>query len=279
MKRLLVVVPAALVLALAGGGWWWLRQPLPGLDGEVGVPGLRGPVEVVFDGYAVPHVYAREADDAWFAAGVLHARERLWQMELYRRVTGGRLSEVMGEATLPIDKRFLTLNLRAAAEAEWQRAQPAVKVALERYAAGVNAIRGQLLPRQRPVEMQLLGISPEPWTPVDTLAFGRLLAWRLAENHQSELVRAAVAEKLGADAARQLGGRYPPDAPTVLNTASARAEAAVEGASPSAGLRSGEPLTRNLPIRSSSCIDDWVSTNSSPSLNTSGDPPGWMPTY
>jgi penicillin amidase len=186
------------------------------LDGELGVPGLKDPVEVVFDGYGVPHVYARDPEDVWFAAGVLHARERLWQMELYRRVTAGRLSEVMGEATLPIDKRFLTLNLRAAAEAEWARARPEVKTALERYAAGVNAVASRLIFRQRPLEMQVLGISPGEWTPVDTLAVGRLLAWRLAENHQSELVRAAVAAKLGVEAARQLAGRYPADAPTIL---------------------------------------------------------------
>jgi penicillin amidase len=190
---------------------------------------------VVFDGYAVPHVYARDPDDAWFSAGVLHARERLWQMELYRRVTAGRLSEVLGEATLPIDKRFLTLNLRAAAEAEWARARPEVKTALERYAEGVNAVIATLQPRQRPIEMQLLGFSPSPWTPVDTLSVGRLLAWRLAENHQSELVRAAVAAKLGADAARQLAGRYPSDGPTVLGSIDGPSHAAAEGAAPATG--------------------------------------------
>ena len=73
-----------------------VREPLPLLDGELGVSGLKGPVEVLFDGYAVPHVYARDPDDAWFTAGVLHARERLWQMEIYRRVTAGRLSEMFG---------------------------------------------------------------------------------------------------------------------------------------------------------------------------------------
>jgi penicillin amidase len=215
VRRLLLVMLALAAMAL-GGGWWWARQSLPSLDGELGVAGLKDPVEVVFDGYAVPHVYARDPDDVWFAAGVLHARERLWQMELYRRVTSGRLSEVLGEGTLPIDKRFLTLNLRGAADAEWQRVRPEVKSALERYAAGVNAAAGALQPRQRPVEMQLLGITPAPWTPVDTLAVGRLLAWRLAENHQSELVRAAVAQKLGVDAARQLSGHYPTEAPTIL---------------------------------------------------------------
>ena len=222
MKRLLVTGLVVILLALGGGAWWWARQSLPRLDGEQAMPGLQEPVEVVFDAYGVPHAYARDPEDAWFAAGALHARDRLWQMELYRRVTAGRLSEVMGGATLAIDQRFLSLGLRAAAEAEWQRARPEVRTALERYAAGVNAQARRLLFRERPLEMQLLGIAPAEWTPVDSLAVGRLLAWRLAENHQSELVRAALASALGGDAVRQLGGRYPPDGPTVLGAPSGR---------------------------------------------------------
>lgn len=254
MKRLLLVIVVLLLPALGAGAWWWARQPLPVLDGQLGVTGLKDPVEVIFDRHAVPHVYARDPEDAWFAAGVLHARERLWQMELYRRVTGGRVSEVLGEAALPIDKRFLTLGLRDAAEAEWQRARPEVRSALERYAAGVNAVAAALGPRQRPIEMQLLGITPAAWTPVDSLAVGRLLAWRLAENHQSELVRAAVAQKLGAESARQLSGRYPANAPTILGSATdAPAVNAVDPApappaAPSSGSDPELPkTTQNLP--------------------------------
>ncbi len=216
LKRL--IWTALVLVILAGfGAWWWVRASIPPLDGEITLIGLHAPVEVLFDGAAVPHVYARDVEDAWFAAGAMHARDRLWQMELYRRATMGRLSEVMGEATLPIDRRMLLLDLRRAAEAEWKRAGPAVRTALERYAEGVNSVTfAQVARRHRPVELQLLDITPEPWTPVDSLAVGRLLAWRLAENHQSELVRAAVASRLGVDAARQLGGRYPAGAPTVL---------------------------------------------------------------
>ena len=215
MKRLAL---AAVVLLLLAGSttWWWARGSLPPLDGQVALPGLQAPVEVIFDAYGVPSAYAAGIGDAWFAAGALHARDRLWQMELYRRVTLGRLSEVMGEPTIPIDQRFLTLGLRPAAEAEWERASPVVKAALERYAAGVNAVMSAQAGRQRPLEMQLLGITPAPWTPVDSLAIGRLLAWRLAENHQAELVRAAVAARLGPEAAQELTGRYPSDAPTIL---------------------------------------------------------------
>ena len=99
-------------------------------------------------------------------------------MELYRRAASGRLSELLGEATLAIDQRFLTLGLRLAAEREWDRTPPDVRSAFESYAAGVNAAmsvgRGTL-----PLEHQLLGLAPEPWTPIDSLAISKLFAWRL----------------------------------------------------------------------------------------------------
>lgn len=216
MKRILFAT-VVLLLVAAGSAWWWARGSLPALDGQLAISGLRAPVEVLTDAYGVPTAYAGDTDDAWFAAGALHARDRLWQMELYRRVTRGRLSEVMGEATLAIDQRFLTLGLRQAAAEEWSRATPVVRLALERYAAGVNAAASTLTGRRRPIEFQILGITPEPWTPEDSLAVGRLLAWRLAENHQAELVRGALAGKFGETAARELAGRYPADGPAILD--------------------------------------------------------------
>jgi penicillin amidase len=161
LKRLIVTGLLVLLVALAGGAWWWAGQSLPMLDGELGVAGLKDPVEVVFDGHGVPHLYARDPEDAWFSAGVMHARDRLWQMELYRRVTLGRLSEVMGEATLPIDKRFLSINLRAGAEAEWSRLGPDARMALERYAAGVNAVAGRMMVVSG-LELRC-GITPAEW--------------------------------------------------------------------------------------------------------------------
>src|SRR4030095_1815927 len=140
------------------------------------------PVEVLIDAPGFPAVYANDESDAWFAAGVLHARDRRWQMELYRRVTMGRLSEVLGDTTIPIDQRVLTLGLRDAAKAEWERAAPQVRTALESYSAGVNAATAAMVGRMRPIEFQLLGITPAAWEPVDSPAVGQVLTWRLAEN-------------------------------------------------------------------------------------------------
>ncbi len=215
MKRLFIAI-FLLVIVAGGGAWWWARQSIPPLDGEWRLSGLGGPVEVLHDGFGVPHVYARDTGDAWFVAGALHARDRFWQMELYRRAASGRLSEVFGEATLAIDRRMLTLGIRAAAQAELARLGPAARTALTRYAEGVNAAAATRPGRQRPLEFQLLGVAPAPWTPEDSLAIGRLLAFRLAENQGAELVRHALTRALGQTAADDLTGRYPAAAPTVL---------------------------------------------------------------
>ena len=217
LKRLLVLTIILMIPAVAAGGYWWARESLPPMDHQIPSPGLGAPVEVLVDQYGVPSIYARDAEDAFFSAGVVHARDRLWQMELYRRVTLGRLSEVLGDDTIEIDKRFLTLGLREAAQAEWDRATPQVRTALEKYAAGVNAYVATLQERKRrPLEFQILGFMPAQWQPVDSLAVGRLLSWRLAENHHAELVRAALGRKFDAETALQLTGRYPANAPAII---------------------------------------------------------------
>ena len=201
---------------LAATGWWWARRVIPALDGRAPVSGLAAPVEVRFDGVAIPHIYAGSEEDAWVAVGYLQARDRMWQMELYRRAASGRLSELLGEAAVPIDQRFLTLGLRRAAETEWERLAPAVRAAFSRYALGVNAAMS--VGRWRlPLELQLLRVQPEPWTPIDSLAIGKLFAWRLGENHRAELLRGALRQSLGPRAEELLPA--PPEwAPTILGS-------------------------------------------------------------
>ena len=250
LKWLLILTLILLIPALAGGGYWWARESLPLLDGQIAAPGIGAPVEVLVDEYGVPSVYARDAEDAFYTAGVLHARDRLWQMELYRRVTMGRLSEVLGDGTIEIDKRFVVLGLRESAQGEWERATPQVRTALERYAAGVNSVISTLQGRQRALEFQILRFNPAPWEPIDSLAVGRLMAWRLAENHQAELVRGAVARKFDAETALLLTGRYPANGPAILEGAPrvAPATTPVTPASAMASTDRSAPITRRRPV-------------------------------
>ena len=247
MKRFVFGLTFVLLVAGVASAWWWVRGSLPLLDGQVSLPGLQAPVEVLFDAHGVPSIYARDPGDAWFAAGVMHARDRRWQLELYRRVTLGRLSEVLGDATIAFDQRFLTLGLRDAAKAEWERSTPQVRAALERYAAGVNAATAEQVGRKKTLEFQLLGITPSAWEPIDSLAVGRLLAWRLAENHQAELVRGALAAKFGEAVALQLTGTYPANAPAVLSNPSQKSAArSGVGPDPHLAVRSRDEEERRI---------------------------------
>ena len=215
----LFVLTAVVLIGLAGAGWLAVRQSVPRLDGQLRLAGLTAPVEILFDRYGMPHIYARDIDDAWFAVGFLHARERLWQMELYRRASSGRLSEVLGPTTLRVDKRFIGLGLRRAANDEWQTATPLVRAALEKYCRGVNTAVAQMGRWRRPPEFLALGIEPEPWTPVDSLSVARLLSWRLAENRWGELVRGRLTGAIGAAEASRLMGVWPTGAPTIVEAA------------------------------------------------------------
>jgi len=239
-----------LIVVASAGGWLWhvSRAVVPPLEGQIPLPGLHAPVEVMFDRWGVPHVYARDSDDVWLAAGYLQARDRLWKMELYRRAAAGRLSEIFGAVTLPADRRLIALRLRRAAAAEWAAASPRVKRALERHAAGVNAVVSGLGRWNRPVEFQLMGIAPEPWTPVDSLAIGKLMAWRLAENRRGELVRGALARKIGVTEANRLMGGMPSWAPSIVEAANAApAKPAVQTTAASASTQAG--LKPGLSIR------------------------------
>jgi penicillin amidase len=234
-----------IVAVLAATGWWWMLRVVPPLDGRIPLRGLHAPVAVRFDRFAIPHISATSDEDAWQTVGLLQARDRLWQMELYRRVASGRLSELLGEATVAIDRRFLTLGLRRAAEIEWQRTNPSVRTAFESYARGVNAAmsveQGRL-----PLELQLLRVRPEPWTPIDSLAIGKLFAWRLGANHTAELLRYELVQALG-DRAQELLPGAPEWAPTILVD---RRSSSVQRRGPRVSPTVEPPRLASLPVLS-----------------------------
>jgi len=192
---------AALVLLLVvagGAGWLWLRSSLPQVDGTIGVQGLGAPVTIVRDRFAIPHIEAASARDALFALGFVHAQDRLWQMDFRRRLGAGRLAEVLGPGALPTDRYIRTLGLEAAARASLAHLRPDTVALLEAYAAGVNA---HLATRSGPLppEFLILGYEPEPWTPVDSLVWMRVLALDLSVNWRDELLRARLAKRLSQD--------------------------------------------------------------------------------
>lgn len=188
-----IVTGCILIAAVVGAGALVLG-PLPSRRGSVGIPRLRAPVDVLFDRQGVPHIRAVLETDAWRALGFVHAADRMLQMELRRRAAQGRLAEIVGPAALPMDREARQNGYAALARRDWEQLGIYEREALEAYADGINAFVAE---QSLPLEFLAISLSPEPWTPVDSLAFGRLM--------QEELSGADAVERGAFDDARVRG--------------------------------------------------------------------------
>jgi penicillin G amidase len=197
-----IMIISGLVTGMIGLGYYWLfRHPLPRQKGKMTLSGLKGPVEIIHDRWGVPHIYAGSAEDALFAQGYTHAGERLWQMDFNRRLVAGRLSEILGEVTLPLDRWMRTLGMRRAAEEGIELFNEELLSLVNAYTAGVNAyIDGGRLP----LEFQLLHYRPEPWSVLDSLSWSKMMAWSLSVNWETELLRAQIIARIGPEKAAEL---------------------------------------------------------------------------
>jgi penicillin amidase len=170
---------------------------------------------VIRDKWGVPHIYAESAEDLFFAQGYVHAQDRMWQMELQRRLASGRLSELFGEQTLEVDRIFRILGLYRAAEADVSALDDESRRILDAYVAGVNAFIASRKGRWS-IEFSLLRFKPEPWCLADSLCWLKVMAWNMGCNWESEWIRAQLATKLGADLAADLEPLYPASSPTIV---------------------------------------------------------------
>ena len=279
LLTLVLVAMIALVMVFLVAG-----TARPQVDGVVRTAGIEGPVEIARDSLGVPHIWAANEPDLLFAQGWVHAQDRLWQMELFRRVAEGRLAEAMGDELVETDRFLRTIGLWRAAGEQLERLGTERRHALEAYASGVNAFldqrRGAL-----PPELLVLGIRPEPWTPRHVLAIERLMAWDLSAWGISRATSEA-ARLLGAERAARLVPAYPADGPTILDLpavpevpppAAALLEAAsftrASNAWVVAGSRSisGKPILANdmhLPLRAPSLW--YLVALHAPSLDVAG---------
>ena len=191
--RNVLILLLLIVVLLAAGAAGLLWSTLPPTTQQAQIPGLAAPVAIGFDADGVPRIQAANDTDAAAALGFVHARDRMFQMELMRRAASGRLSEIAGPATLSIDRMMRVLGLRSRAEAGLALLPADTRAPLDAYARGVNAwiaSRG----RWTAPEFLLLG-APEPWTPVDSLLWGETMGLWLSTNWRTELSRLALAGK------------------------------------------------------------------------------------
>lgn len=207
MVRRIVAVLSALLLTVAvvGGGllFWAGKRAEPDYSGEAPLAGLTAPVTVRYGPNAVPTIEADSLHDLLFAQGYLVASERMWQMDLMRRLAKGELAEVLGSGALGADRLFRTLGLARAARETLEALEAPYRDMLAAYAAGVNAY--QAAARGRPaLEYLLARFSPAPWQPEDSLAIGEYMAWMLSFNVREELVFLRLAARVGNERAMEL---------------------------------------------------------------------------
>jgi penicillin amidase len=191
------------VLAAGGAAWWFVYRPLPQIDGAAKVAGLQKEVTVERDIWGVPHIRAASVQDMVEAEGYVMAQDRLWQMDLLRRVARGQLSEILGPQTVAIDKEFRTMGFGRAAERDAAQMEPETRDLMEAYARGVNRFIEQHANRL-PLEFSLLKYKPRTWTPADSLVISGYMYQTLTDTWEEKLTRAEVTERVGAERAKEL---------------------------------------------------------------------------
>ncbi|HEY0877661.1 MAG TPA: penicillin acylase family protein [Zeimonas sp.] len=256
--RLAATLLALVLSLLVGVALAWRFLALPRTNGELALDGLDAPVRAVRDAHGIPHVFASSASDAFRTLGLLHAQDRLWQLEMHRRIVGGTLAEALGPGAVDTDRFLRTLGIRRNAERIEAGLDSETRAALQAYAEGVNAwvehVRTR--PWQLSPEFLLLGVRPQRWEPADSIGWATMMAWDLSGNHGLELLRLALLGRLDAKRVAELVGTMPsrPLAePATLygNGAAARSgDAPVAGFAPAQALALAQTIARVLPSTS-----------------------------
>ncbi len=209
VKRLLAGLIILLILVTAGV-WLYLRSLVPDLNADLRLPGLKAPAEVLFDDYGIPHIYASDEEDLFYAFGYIHARDRLFQMEVIRRLADGRLSEVFGEAALDSDRFFRTLSFRHHAKQTLATTYndpdaPFVKAA-KAYLKGINH---HIETGKTPVEFTLAGIPRTPFTLEDMEIIVGYMGYTFAAAFNTEVISTTIYNQLGKSYHEDVLGAWP----------------------------------------------------------------------
>ncbi|MCH0562222.1 MULTISPECIES: penicillin acylase family protein [unclassified Streptomyces] len=218
--RFIVLVLVLAVIGGAGYGGYWsvstVRASFPQTKGSITLPGLSGPVDVKRDGYGIPQIYASSDEDLFMAQGYVQAQDRFYEMDVRRHLTSGRLSEMFGASQVDNDAFLRTLGWDRVAKQEYAtELSPATKKYLQAYAKGVNAYLDGKDGKDLSLEYAALGFAndykPGKWTPVDSVAWLKAMAWDLRGNMQDEIDRALMTSRLGPKQIADLYPQYPYD--------------------------------------------------------------------
>lgn len=220
VKRILVFLLLVLLAATAYGVFT-VRRSFPQVSDEIEIAGLDSRVEVLRDDLGVPHIYASNEHDLFFAQGFTHAQDRFWQMDFWRHIGGGRLAEMFGESQLDTDIFLRSLGFQDLAEREWGELGSLSQEILQAYADGVNAYLDSHDGAEISLEYAILplqnsGYRIDPWEPTDTLIWAKVMSWDLAGNFGAEIERALLGQVLAPERVEQLFPAFPDDKPVIV---------------------------------------------------------------
>jgi penicillin amidase len=258
MVRLVLAIVLVLVLVLGALVAWVTIRAFPQTGGTVEVAGLDAPATIERDEHGILQVSADTPADLFFAQGYAHAQERLWQMEVWRHIGAGRLSELFGESQLETDRFIRSLDWRGAARTDLEAMRPETVALLQAYADGVNAFidghAGSLgfpfvfVGLRAGLDGGLGGYTPEPWTALDSATWQKVQSWNLGGNFASEVFRLLADDRLpDPSMTDELIPPYPADAPIIAPTD--RLAAAAGRVVPQAtaeGAPAGRPRTARM---------------------------------
>ncbi|MFD7449064.1 penicillin acylase family protein [Kitasatospora sp. NPDC059827] len=263
--RLIVIVLVVLLVAGVGYGGYRgvtaVRASFPEVDGTVKVAGLSAPVDVKRDANGIPQLYADTGEDLFRAQGYVQAQDRFWEMDVRRHITAGRLSEMFGDGQVDTDSFIRTMGWRQVAQKEYDtKLSPETKKYLQAYADGVNAWLAEHPGGEKAsLEYAMLGAvnsgyKPEQWTPVDSVAWLKAMAWNLSGNLQEEIDRSLLAQDFGPDKIAELYPDYPyARNGTIVKTGTVNGDtyrpadgSTPAGAAPGAGTAQGAATTKAL---------------------------------
>jgi len=214
----IILVLIGLVIILSTGLFIYLRSQKPTYNGEITLEGLHEDVQVFYDKYGVPHIYANNPEDGYYALGYVHAQDRLFQMEMLRRAAAGRLSEILGSKLLKVDKFFRTLGINEFAERQTEKFLQSDTLAYQKavyaYQKGVNEF---IRTGKTPIEFTIIGIPKEEFKPRDIYLGIGFMAFGFAEGLQADPVLQKIREEFGDEYLKDLAVQTPADAELIKN--------------------------------------------------------------
>jgi penicillin amidase len=208
MKAQKILLTAGVLLLLIIVAAWMLvsnlkNRAVPDYNKDVQLTGITGKVEVIRDSFAIPHIYAENEEDLYLAVGYVMAQDRMWQMDLLRRVTTGRLSEIFGPDMADADQLLRSLRMTEKSVQIFDGSDPALQAALRSFCSGVNQYIEQA-GKKLPPEFTLLGYKPEPWLPEHSINLIGYMAWDLSTGWSTEVWLDQVRDKVSSDLFRDL---------------------------------------------------------------------------